>query len=281
MENQQNTTLPALRQEIDAIDEQIISLFSQRMAVVSKVGKLKKNNKEKFFIKSSREADMLKNIIKKAGKNLPASVVVSIWRKLITAANMLEQPLSVAIYNPEGKAEYNYLVKEYYSDEVPIFNFDSVTNLIAELEKGEVSIGVFALPKNENDNFKENWWINLANNQKGLKVFARIPFLKLKNCETELVAIAIKEAEKSKADNSLLCVELKSEFSKIQLISVMKELGVEARVLKVAKVPQVEGILFYLVEVDGFFEENNEVIKALVKSEIKPYVKVLGYYAVS
>lgn len=279
MENQQNTTLPALRQEIDAIDEQIISLFSQRMAVVSKVGKLKKNNKEKFFIKSSREADMLKNIIKKAEKNLPASVVVSIWRKLITTANMLEQPLSIAVYNPDSKAEYNYLVKEYYSDEVPIFNFDSVTNLIAELEKGEVSIGVFALPKNENDNFKENWWINLANNQKGLKIFARIPFLKLKNSETELVAIAIKEAEKSKADNSLLCVELKSQFSKIQLISAMKEQGIEARVLKVAKVPQVEGILFYLVEANGFFEENNESIKALVKSEIKPYIKVLGHYA--
>ena len=69
MENQHNknssTTLQDLRSEIDKIDNQMIELLGQRMAIVSRVGELKKNNNEKFFIKSNREADMIKDLIKK------------------------------------------------------------------------------------------------------------------------------------------------------------------------------------------------------------------------
>jgi chorismate mutase len=52
-QNQQNKTcepaLLAFRQDIDKIDDQIISLLKARMEVVTKVGEFKKNNQEKFF----------------------------------------------------------------------------------------------------------------------------------------------------------------------------------------------------------------------------------------
>ena len=67
--------LKDLRKEIDAIDEQLISLFKQRMKVVKRVGVLKKKDDIKFFIRSAREADMIKNLLKKSGKNLPKSLL--------------------------------------------------------------------------------------------------------------------------------------------------------------------------------------------------------------
>lgn len=291
-ENQQETTLQAFRQEIDNIDNQIISLLERRMEIVSQVGELKKNNKEKFFIKSSREADMIKELVKNSNRAFPKAAIISIWRKIITAANMKEQPLSIALHNPKNISDYEYLVKEYYNNDVPLLTFDSATNIVAAMEKGEAQIGIFALPRemeeSRKEDFNENWWISLANNRLGLKVFAKIPFAEFADKEKakgkdydaiHLVAVANKAAEKSSSDNSLLYVELHTEFSKSQLLSALKEQGINARVLKSAKLPQVDGMVFYLIEAEGFFDENDAAIKNLKKAEIRPYAKVLGNFA--
>ena len=288
MENQHNQDLTSsiqkFRAEIDAIDGQIISLFQQRMQVVEKVSEFKKNNLEKFFIKSSREADMIKELVSKASDNFPKSIIVNIWRKIITAANMREQKLNIAIHNPKNISDYSYLVREYYGDIVPFFNHDSATNIIAEIEKNQVNIGIFALPNNENEENSENWWINLANNRTGLKVFAKIPFVEFVSVEKnynkiQLVAVAIKEAEKSNSDNSLFYVELNKEFSRSQLIATFKEQNIDVKILRCAKLAQVDGMLFYLLEASGFFTEKDDVLKTITKSKIKPYIKVIGNYA--
>jgi len=293
MENQQNksqeTALQAFRQDIDKIDDQLISLLEQRMQIISKVGEFKRNNQEKFFIRSNREADMIKDLVKKADSNFPKSAIVSIWRKIIAAANMHEQPLRIAIHNPRNISDYEYLVKEYYSDAVPTLTFDSATNVVSEIEKGEAQIGIFALPRSSEDPHRkedsnENWWISLANNRLGLRIFAMIPFTEFSAHEKkldaiQLVAAAIKNPEKSSSDNSLIYVELSTEFSRSQLSAAFKEQGIDARILKSVKMQQVDGIMFYLLDCQGFFEEEDAAIKNLKKTKIKPYLKILGHYA--
>ena len=283
MENQQNNALPTLRQEIDSIDIQIVALLEERMKIINRVSAFKKNNNEKFFIKSAREADMIKNLIK-PDLAFPKATIAHIWRKIITAANMHEQALHIAIHNPKNLPDYDYLVKEYYSDIVPISNFDSATNVVAAIEKGDAQIGVFALPKNDSDNVGENWWISLANNRIGLKVFTKIPLLKKtadnKDSDNqELVAAAIKEPEESSSDNSLFYVELSNEISKSQLLSTLKEHQLNARILKSVKMPQVDSMIFYLLDIEGFIAENNPVMQKLKSTKIKPYIKVIGHYA--
>jgi hypothetical protein len=201
---------------------------------------------------------------------------------------MCEQTLRIAIHNPKNISDYEYLVKEFYSDVTPILTFDSATNVVAAIEKDDVQIGIFALPSEEDsaqkEDSSENWWINLANNRLGLRVFALIPFVEFsaqeKNFEAiRLVATAIKNPEKSSDDNSLLYVEVNKEISRAQLLSALKEQGLEAKILKSVKLQQVEGIVFYLLELRGFYLEEDVVIKNFSKSKIKPYVKVLGHYA--
>ncbi len=184
--------LKDLRKEIDAIDEQLISLLKQRMKVVKRVGALKKKDDIKFFIRSAREADMIKNLLKKSGKNLPKSLVVDIWRKLITAANMYEQPLHIASQHPEQEI----LLREYYNSEVPITHFKKAKDVIYALENEEALIGIFALPPHH----KEEWWKILPEH---LCVFTQIPFVA--KSEIKLVAIAAKEPEKSNNDITLVC----------------------------------------------------------------------------
>jgi chorismate mutase len=180
-QNQHNKTcepaLLALREDIDKIDDQIISLLQARMEIVSKVGEFKKVNQEKFFIRSNREADMIKDLVAKSRGSLSAITVISIWRKIITAANMHEQPLAIAICNPQKLPDYAYLVKSYYNDLVPICDFDNAKNTILELEKGEAQIAIFADPQFDNNQKSENWWIDLAKKCDDLQVFAKIPFV--------------------------------------------------------------------------------------------------------
>jgi chorismate mutase len=284
MENAENKILLALRQEIDKIDSQILSLFEQRMRIISEVGRLKTDSNDKFFIRSAREADMIKNLISKPENPFPKSAIISIWRKIITVANMHEQPLNIAIHNPKNISDYEYLVREYYSDIVPISMFDSATNLVAAIEKGEMQIGVFALPAENSENTNENWWISLANNRVGLKVFAKIPLIEKSANEKnrdrmQLVAAAIKPAEKSSSDNSLLYIELDNKFSKSQLLTALKDHKISARILKTAKLAQVDSMTFYLLDAEGFFDENDAVLQELKKATIKPYIKILGHYA--
>lgn len=267
-----------LRKSIDEIDNQIIDLLNARMKIILQVSDYKKSIKDKFFIKSAREADMIKSLVTKADEHFPKSTIVNIWRKIITSANVLEQNINIALHNPRQIAHYEYLVKEYYGDFVPIIHHDNATDVVIDLEKNLVQIGIFSLNKDYND----HWWINLANDKSGIKVFAKIPFVcyqKDKNWQdTNLFAAAIKDAEKSQDDKTLITIEIENQISKTQIQNTLKELGLECQILKSEKLEQVNNITFYLLELSGFFEESDEKIKALVKTKIKPFVKIIGHY---
>jgi chorismate mutase len=57
-------TLEDFRSKIDVIDNKIINLLKSRMAIVARVAEFKKSNNYKFFIRSAREADMIKDLQK-------------------------------------------------------------------------------------------------------------------------------------------------------------------------------------------------------------------------
>lgn len=268
--------LSQLRNIIDQIDNNIVDLLNQRIQVIREVGEYKKSINENFFIKSAREADMIKKLLTKTDPAFPKSTIVNIWRKIITTANVLEQNLHIAIHNPDKIPDYQYLIKEYYGDFMPLSFFDSTSYIIADIEKGKSQIGVFAMPQ-ENQNKTENWWINLANNKSSIKVFAKIPFVG--KSQYDLVAVAIKEPEKSEDDNTLFVIETDSSFSKHQVEDALKKSGFKFKILKSDKLEQIHNINFHLVEIDGFFLENSDEVKNFLKSEIKPFVKILGHFA--
>lgn len=286
-ENQHNKNLQILRDEIDAIDKQIIELIKSRMLIIPRVSELKKNNNEKFYIKSAREADMIKNLVSKVEGNYLKQAVASIWRKIICVANMEEQVLKIGIHNPRSIADYEYLVKDHFLAQANIINFDSATNLIAEMQNGSINIGVFLLPGDNDDfdkkdSFQENWWINMANNQIGLKIYCKIPFVEFssnkKMSNISLVATAIKSPEQSMQDSTIICLEANSQFSKSQIIALFKDNNLNAKILKSVKIQQLLGIVFYLIELDGFYLEDNLILKKLSQSNIKPFIKVLGHF---
>ena len=288
-ENQQNKTLALFREQIDEIDLKILNLLKDRMAVIKNVGDLKKSYNEKFYIRSNREADMIKNLVNLAENKFPKSAIINIWRKIITTANMNEQELRIAIHNPKNISDYTYLIREYYNNDVPIINYDSANSVVSDLENKNAQIGIFALPSSNDESdkkedTKENWWISLANNRIGLKIFAKIPFVEFeqkdKNVNSiQLVATAIKEPEKSNSDNTIITIETSKEITKSAILSALKEVELDGKILKSAQIIQFDGIKFHLIELKGFYLENDEILKKFSQTKIKPYIKVLGHFA--
>jgi len=288
-ENQQNKTLALFREQIDEIDLKILNLLKERMAIIKDVGDLKKSYNEKFYIRSNREADMIKNLVNLAENKFPKSTIINIWRKIITTANMSEQELRIAIHNPKNISDYTYLIREYYNNDVPIINYDSANSVVSDLENNNAQIGIFALPSSNDESdkkedTKENWWISLANNRIGLKIFAKIPFVEFeqkdKNTNSiQLVATAIKEPEKSNSDNTIITIETSKEVSKSGILSALKEVELDGKILKSAQIIQFDGIKFHLIELKGFYLENDLVLKKFSQTKIKPYIKVLGHFA--
>ncbi len=173
------------------------------------------------------------------------------------------------------------MLREYYSDALPIISHDSINNVVLEIEKNNAQIAVFALPKASDAANGEEWWINLANNKMNLKIFAQIPFMQTNHEAVILLALAIKEAEQSQADKSLFCIEIDKNHSRGALLGALQESGIPAKILKTTKLKQIDDIVFYLVEADGFFDENSKNLQQLQNCAIRPFVKVLGHYPVA
>jgi len=238
--NKNETSLNLFRTEIDKIDSDIIKLLKQRMQVISRVAQFKKSVGEKFFIKSAREADMVKDLIAQF-PDFPASAISKIWRAIITSANLHEQPISALIYNPKNLPDYKYLVREYYLNILPIFEFKNFVQIIENLEKKPAQIVAF--PASEAS--LEDWWIDFAKNKIGLKIFAKIK----NNFEHELFLSAIKQQEKSSADKSLLVIEIE-KGDHLNAVALMENNKIPAKIL--ASKNEI-----YLLELDGFYDNED------------------------
>ncbi len=271
-QNQQQKNLNEFRADIDKIDQKILNLLQERMQIVRNVAKFKEKNNEKFFIKSAREANMVKDLIKQSqsfSTDFSPCAIIKIWRAIITSANLLEQPIKALIFNPKNIADFKYLVKSYYLDVLPIVEFENINNLDKNLEKNQAQIVIFPAL-----DFAQNWWLNLANNKFGLKIFAKIPFLKDENSNHQLFLSAIKQPEESGSDNSLLVIEINKNFNENHLINAFENCAISAKILDNFSSENH----FYLVETKGFFDFGNEKLINFSQEKISPIVKIIGYY---
>lgn len=95
--------LDGLREEIDAIDRQLVKLLNERAQVVIEVGKYKKREKDAPPIYAPDRERMVLDKIKAQNQGpLPDKCLLAIWRELMSGSFFLERPLRIAFLGPEG-----------------------------------------------------------------------------------------------------------------------------------------------------------------------------------
>lgn len=132
--------LEDLRKKIDALDDKILELLSERARIVIEVGHHKSGHGQSIYV-PQREKRIFQRLRSQNDGPLKAESVQAIFREIISACIALEKPLSVAYLGPPGT----------YSQEAAALQFGSATYLLPhpsidavfdEVERGRADYGV-------------------------------------------------------------------------------------------------------------------------------------------
>lgn len=104
MDDAVNKQLAPLRDDIDALDAQILDLVNRRAQLAIRVGEVKhaSGGADAKVLRPEREAQVIRGLQERNGGPLPNDAVRALWTEIISACRGLEKRLTVAYLGPEG-----------------------------------------------------------------------------------------------------------------------------------------------------------------------------------
>lgn len=105
--------LKALRDKIDALDEQLLQAISERARCAQDVARCKRDSGDETYYRPEREAQVLRNVMAKNPGPLGDEEMARLFREIMSACLALEQPVKVAYLGPEGTFTQEAAVKHF------------------------------------------------------------------------------------------------------------------------------------------------------------------------
>jgi chorismate mutase len=92
-----DTTLDAIRREIDLIDDQILDLLERRFAATRRVRAMKASDGSiaSSPFRPAREATMLRRLIARGRVSVAPDVLVRLWRVILSASTQVQAPVTL------------------------------------------------------------------------------------------------------------------------------------------------------------------------------------------
>lgn len=133
-------TLPEIREEIDSIDRNLVTLLNRRVDCAIEVGTVK-NKSQKPFFTPERESAIFDALSKINSGPLTDRQLLSIFREIISAARAAEQPLKAAFWGPEGT--FTHLASLQVFGRSSVYKpEDSIQDVFLAVEHGQADYGV-------------------------------------------------------------------------------------------------------------------------------------------
>jgi chorismate mutase / prephenate dehydratase len=140
-------TLDQIRKEIDALDDELLTLLNRRMEWVHKVGELKRATKTVIY-RPEREKQILDRVIAQNKGPLNSSGIEAIYLEIFAAARNIELPERIAYLGPEGSfthqaAESRFgAVSEYMT-------LPTIKSVFEAVDTGRAKFGVIPIENNQ------------------------------------------------------------------------------------------------------------------------------------
>ncbi|MGB6411622.1 MAG: chorismate mutase, partial [Candidatus Deferrimicrobiaceae bacterium] len=129
-----------LREEIDTLDDQILSLLNRRAKAAIEVGKIKEDQNLRFYV-PEREVEILRRLTAQNPGPFPNEALKAIYREIISASLSLEKPLSVAFLGP--KATFTHLAcLKHFGESADYVAQINVSGVFDAVERGNADFGV-------------------------------------------------------------------------------------------------------------------------------------------
>ena len=133
-------SLPQLREQIDRIDAQMLTLLNRRARLVTRVGQLKHQHRASVYV-PSRERQIFARLERLNRGPLPDEAVRAIYREVISASRALEEPLRVAYFGPEATFTHMAAHQQFGSQAVFVPSV-TIPQVFAEVERAQADYGV-------------------------------------------------------------------------------------------------------------------------------------------
>ena len=130
--------LKICRDEIDALDNEMLKLVSRRAQLAHEIGGLKDDG---VIYRPEREAQVLRRLTELNKGPLPAEAVTQIFRSIMSNCRALEKELSVAFLGPLGTFSEEAANKQFGGLSAPI-QCTSIDEVFRHVETGKANYGV-------------------------------------------------------------------------------------------------------------------------------------------
>lgn len=253
--------LNEFRAEVDRLDDAMLDLLIERMAVVQRIGSVKGDrHRGGLALRPAREAAILRRLTTRAGESFPRAALLRMWRELLGATTNSQAPLSVSVWEPADRPGIRDLGRDHFGAMTPLHGAESACAALRGVENGTAQIALLPMPEE-----RDQWWRGLlGGGERPLRVISRLPFLdRPGEARPRALAVAALEPEPSGDDLTLLVVETASEISRAGLLDLLQSAGYHPRPLVSLREP-TEPSALHLIEVDGFVTPGDARLAAIL-----------------
>lgn len=134
------TDKETLRQQIDALDEQLVALLNQRQTLARAIGEIK-NREQLETLDPQREQQVMVRVQRCNSGPLSPEALANIFREIISAARQIQTPLSVAFLGPEATFTHLAAIKKF-GRATQFAPLPTIPEVFIEVEKGKHQLGV-------------------------------------------------------------------------------------------------------------------------------------------
>ena len=133
-------SLDTLRDTIDRLDAQVLTLLNRRARLAQQIGN-QKGEKQRAAYVPSRERAIFARLAELNTGPLPDESVQAVYREIISASRALEQSFRIAYLGPE--ASYAHMAAcEQFGSKAEFVPVATIPHIFAEVKSGQVTYGV-------------------------------------------------------------------------------------------------------------------------------------------
>jgi chorismate mutase len=205
-------SLDEVRERIDAIDEQVLSLIAERAALSAAVTKAKRANGDAGFgLRPAREAQILRKLLIAKQPQVSFELVVALWRQIMADSLARQGPFHVSLWGGKNPYRTIELTRIRFGAGVAVRPAPRPEDALSAA-RTTGGVAVLALASDS------PWWGRLLAEPK-LNVFASLPCLRRWGPTTAL-AVAQVEVEPSGLDETFWVTD-----SRTSAPAIIDELG--------------------------------------------------------
>ena len=134
-------TLKAAREQIDAIDRELLELINRRAALAQAVKQIKDQAGQSDYYRPDREAAVRSALVALNQGPLADAEVSRLFQEIMSACRALEQALSVGYLGPQGTFT-EAAVHRHFGHSVEARPLDTIDAVFREVESGACGYGV-------------------------------------------------------------------------------------------------------------------------------------------